>query len=100
MNIDKEVITTKKDNVKYNTNKMSSKDRNLLNKLNEEVPLLETKLKSLKDRLSKLSTEYTEIMELSKEIEDLKSKLDEKIITLLELEELKRKSFNDQGVSL
>lgn len=93
LNIEKEVITTKKDNVKYNTNKMSSKDRNLLNKLNEEVPLLETKLKSLKDRLSKLTTEYTEIMELSKEIEDLESELDEKIITLLELEELKE-SFN------
>lgn len=89
LNLEKDEITVKKETVKHNTNKMSSKDRNLLNKLNEEVPLLEVKLQELKDRFSKLTTEYTEIMELSKEIEELENELDEKILKLLELEELK-----------
>ncbi len=73
----------------YNKNKMSSKDRNLLDSLNKEIPLLEAELSKLKEKLKGLTVEYTEIMDLTAEIEAKTKILDEKIDKLFELEELK-----------
>ncbi len=70
--------------------KMSSKDRNMLQQLEEEIPLLEEKLELLKKDLNKLTTEYTQIIELSNQIEELSSDIDiktEKYFELLELKE-------------
>lgn len=73
----------------YNKNKMSSKDRNLLDSLNKEIPILEVELSKLKEKFKSLTVEYTEIMDLTAEIEDKTKILDEKIDKLFELEELK-----------
>ncbi|MFI3251619.1 MAG: ABC-F family ATP-binding cassette domain-containing protein [bacterium] len=69
--------------------KMSSKDRNLLEQLDKEVPMLELKISELKKELNSLSTEYTKIMELSNQIDNLNIELDEKTMKYLELLELK-----------
>ena len=84
--------STNLNNKGYNKNKMSSKDRNLLDSLNKEIPLIEEKLGKLKEELKGLTTEYTRIMELTEEIEKVSSELDMKIDKLFLLEEL-RDSF-------
>ncbi|MFI3329313.1 MAG: ABC-F family ATP-binding cassette domain-containing protein [bacterium] len=70
--------------------KMSSKDRNLLEELEKEIPLLEEKLDLLKKDLNKLTSEYTQIMELTTQIEELSLDINiktEKYFELLELKE-------------
>ncbi len=74
--------------------KMSSKDRNLLEELDKEIPMLEDKLVALNKDLSKLTSEYTIIMELTKEIEDLTNELEVKMDKYLELLELKESLQN------
>ena len=87
----KEVVKETKDKeVKVRVkNKMSSKDRNLLDQLNKEIPMIEEELGILRNKLSKLTTEFTEIMEITEKINNLEEDLDNKINKLFELEELK-----------
>ncbi len=69
--------------------KMSSKDRNLLEELDKEIPVIEEQLSLLKNELSKLTTEYTKIMDITNEINELSESLDTKMTKYLELLEFK-----------
>lgn len=83
------VNTTKVIKEYKNSNKMSSNLRNELDKLTEEIPILEEKLSVLKLELSKESTDYRKILELQEEISNLELEIDNKMERLLELEEIK-----------
>ncbi len=69
--------------------KMSSKDRNLLDSLEKELPVLEDTLVQYKKELSLLSIEYTKIMEITDLIDKLTLEIDDKTNTYFELLELK-----------
>lgn len=90
MTIDKKV-SIKNTTEKRVKNKLPSKIRNEIDKLNEEIPLLENDIKELKDSLAKETTDYHKIMELNDNIEALEKELDEKIDRLFVLEEEKEK---------
>lgn len=71
------------------SNKLPAKIRNEYNSLDEEIPLLEQKIKTLKDEMAQITTDYTKLMEYQTKIDDLNEILDAKTTRYLELLEIK-----------
>ncbi len=85
-----EPIKTVKEETNYkNSNKMPASLRNELNKLNEDMPLLENKINILKEDLKKETTDYKKIMEISKEIEENEMLYEKMMERFFELEAIK-----------
>lgn len=85
-----EPIKTVKEETNYkNSNKMPASLRNELNKLNEDMPLLENKINILKEDLKKETTDYKKIMEISKEIEENEMMYEKMMERFFELEAIK-----------
>lgn len=88
--------TTKKTNdeekleARRSKNKMPAALRNEFIRLEEEMPLIEEKIKSLKIDLSKESTDYHRILELTQEIELEDQRLSSAMERYFELEEMKK----------
>jgi len=92
---DNEIIIKEQKNTKaYNTNKMSSKDRNELNKLELEIPELESKLKELELDINNHQTDFHKLMEIQNEIDNLKEEIDIKTNRYFELLEIKESFKN------
>ena len=90
-----EIIIKEQKNTKaYNTNKMSSKDRNELNKLELEIPELESKLKELELDINNHQTDFHKLMEIQNEIDNLKEEIDIKTNRYFELLEIKESFKN------
>lgn len=68
--------------------RLSYKEEKELEELENTIPTLETKLTELAERLSS-TTNHEALTELSREIEDIKKKIDENTFRWLELTELK-----------
>ena len=66
-------------------NKMPAKERNELAKLEEEIPALEEKLKGLNVEIKKSTTDYTKLMDIQKEIDELSIVIEEKTNRYFEL---------------
>ena len=66
-------------------NKMPAKERNELAKLEEEIPTLEEKLKGLNVEIKKSTTDYTKLMDIQKEIDELSIVIEEKTNRYFEL---------------
>ena len=66
-------------------NKMPAKERNELAKLDEEIPTLEEKLKGLNVEIKKSTTDYTKLMDIQKEIDELSIVIEEKTNRYFEL---------------
>ena len=66
-------------------NKMPAKERNELAKLEEEIPTLEEKLKGLNVEIKKNTTDYTKLMDIQKEIDELSIVIEEKTNRYFEL---------------
>ncbi len=89
--LDNIVASNNNSNGSYkNTNKMSATLRNELARLEEEIPKLEEKLELLKEELKGEATDYRKIMELNDKIDELSTIIDEKMMRLFELEEIKK----------
>lgn len=85
-----EPIKNVKEETNYkNSNKMPASLRNELNKLNEDMPLLENKINILKEDLKKETTDYKKIMEISKEIEENEMLYEKMMERFFELEAIK-----------
>ena len=72
-----------------NERTMSSKEKNELYNLEQELPLIEEKIKNQKAELAKLTTEYVQMMEINKAIEELEEMYDLKAMRYFELMEKK-----------
>ncbi len=66
-------------------NKMPVKERNELNRLEEEIPGLEDKLKKLNEEIKISTTDYTKLMDIQHEIDELASIIEEKTDRYFEL---------------
>lgn len=72
-------------------NKMPAKERNELIKLEEEIPNLENKLNSLNKEIKISTTDYTKLMDIQKEIDEITAILETKTNRYFELLEIKEK---------
>ena len=88
-NSDKTKVEEKKNADSRHQFKLPASIRNELNKLNEEMPIIEGKIKKLKDDLSKETTDYHKMMDLQAEIDKLNLELDSKMERYFELEDIK-----------
>ena len=68
-----------------NKNKMPARERNELNKLEEEIPSLEDKLKQLNAEIKVSTTDYTKLMDIQKEIDELSKIIEDKTNRYFEL---------------
>lgn len=83
------VKNIKEETTYKNTNKMPASLRNELNKLNEDMPILEGKINLLKDSLKKETTDYKKLMELSAEIEENEALYEKMMERYFELEAIR-----------
>ncbi len=74
----------------YKKNRLPSSIKNEYNKLEKEIPLIETKLDELKKALAKETTDYVKMMDLQKEIDTLNEKYETMFERFIELEEIKK----------
>ena len=58
-----------------NEHKMSAKEKNELFDLEKELPILDEKMKALKDELQNYTTEYTLMMDVQKKIDELEEEI-------------------------
>lgn len=72
-----------------NKNKFPASLRNELDRLNEELPILDDEIAELKGLLAKETTDYIRMMELEKEIKEKNDKLDSMMDRVIVLEEIK-----------
>lgn len=86
----KKIVEQKTKVVVKPKNKLPASIRNEYNRINEEIEVLEKNIESLKLDLSKETTDYHKIMELSNSIKEKEEELDIKITRLFELEEIKQ----------
>ena len=70
-----------------NVRVMSSKEKNELYSLEQELPKIEKEIEALKEELSHLTTEYVQMMDINKKIEDKSNEYDVKATRYLELME-------------
>ncbi len=68
-----------------NKNKMPARERNELNKLEDEIPSLEDKLKQLNAEIKVSTTDYTKLMDIQKEIDELSKIIEDKTNRYFEL---------------
>jgi ATP-binding cassette subfamily F protein uup len=68
-----------------NKNKMPARERNELNKLEEEIPSLEDKFKQLNAEIKVSTTDYTKLMDIQKEIDELSKIIEDKTNRYFEL---------------
>lgn len=75
-------------------NRMPSALKKEYEELNTNIPQMEQRIAEIQKQLQIPSTEYTKLMDLQKELDELNQKMDEDINRLFEIEELK-KNFDE-----